>query len=134
MSSRIVFLFAVAILLISASTSALADRFNNENYDEGFMAAEKGDFKSAVEQWRPLAEKGHPIAQFNLALMYHSGLGVDLDEAKAVKWYRKSAKNGYYRAQEYMEVGYREGWFGLPKDSKKADYWEKKLEENTVEQ
>jgi TPR repeat protein len=63
-------------------------------------------------------------------LLYHSGLGVDLDEAKAVSWYKKSASNGYYKAQEYLAVGYREGWFGLPKDSKKASYWEKQLEAN----
>jgi hypothetical protein len=134
MSSRIMVHFvAVVALLVSVSTSALADRFNNENYDEGFIAAEKGDFKSAVEQWRPLAEKGHAIAQFNMALMYHSGLGVDLDEARAVKWYKESAKNGYYKAQEYMAVGYREGWFGLPKDAKQAELWEKRLEANTIE-
>ena len=101
------------------------------NYDQGFLAAESGDFNSAVQQWGPLAEQGHPIAQFNLALLYHSGLGVELDEAAALKWYEKSARNGYYKAQEYMAVGYREGWFGLPKDNSKASYWEKQLEQNS---
>jgi TPR repeat protein len=106
--------------------------FNAEarNYNEGFLAAESGDFNAAVQQWGPLADQGHPIAQFNMALLYHSGLGVDLNEAAALEWYKKSAKNGYYKAQEYMAVGYREGWFGLPKDNKQADYWEKQLEEN----
>jgi TPR repeat protein len=102
-----------------------------KDYNDGFLAAEGGDFRSAVQQWGPLAEQGHAIAQFNLALLYHSGLGVDLDEARAVDWYKKSASNGYYRAQEYLAVGYREGWFGLPKDSKQASYWEKQLEANT---
>ena len=98
------------------------------NYNEGFLAAEGGDYQSAVQQWGPLADQGHAIAQFNMALLYHSGLGVDLNEAAALEWYEKSAKNGYYKAQEYMAVGYREGWFGLPKDSKQATYWEQKLE------
>ncbi|WP_455207771.1 tetratricopeptide repeat protein [Kaarinaea lacus] len=113
-------------LLFGAMTFNAAAR----DYNEGFLAAEGGDFKSAVEQWGPLAEQGHAIAQFNMALLYHSGLGVDLDEAKAVSWYKKSATNGYRKAQEYLAVGYREGWFGLPKDSKQASYWEKQLEEN----
>ena len=112
------------ILVLSFSAHA-------RNYNEGFLAAESGDFKSAVQQWGPLAEQGHAAAQFNLALLYHSGMGVDLNEAKAVEWYTKSAKNGYPKAQEYLSVGYREGWFGLPKDARKADYWEKQLEANT---
>jgi TPR repeat protein len=97
-------------------------------YDEGFLAAESGDYKLAKEQWQPLAERGHAIAQFNLALLYHSGLGVPADEAKAVSLYLQSAKNGYNKAQEFLAAGYREGWFGLPKDSRQADYWERRLE------
>lgn len=121
--SRVV--MSVGAVLVALSFSAQAS-----NYNEGFVAAESGNYQSALQQWGPLAEKGHPIAQFNLALLYHSGSGISLDEAKAVEWYEKSARNGYHKAQEYMAVGYREGWFGLPKDSKKADYWEKQLEAN----
>ena len=116
---------SVAAALLTFSVSAGAS-----NYNEGFIAAETGNYQSALQQWGPLAEKGHAIAQFNLALLYHSGSGISMDEKKAVEWYEKSAKNGYYKAQEYMAVGYREGWFGLPKDSKKAEYWEKQLEAN----
>ena len=116
---------SIGVVLATLSLSV-----NASNYNEGFIAAESGNYKSALQEWGPLAEKGHAVAQFNLAMLYHSGSGISLDEKKAVEWYRKSAQNGYYKAQEYMAVGYREGWFGLPKDSKKAEYWEKKLEEN----
>ena len=126
MFSRLVKIVLSAAMLFSVLTFNVQAK----DYNDGFLAAEGGDFNSAVQQWGPLAEQGHPIAQFNLALLYHSGLGVDLDEAKAVSWYKKSASNGYYKAQEYLAVGYREGWFGLPKDSKKASYWEKQLEAN----
>ena len=114
-----------AAMLMSVSLSAGAS-----NYNDGFIAAESGNYQSALQQWGPLAEKGHAVAQFNLGLLYHSGSGISLDEKKAIEWYEKSANNGYYKAQEYMAVGYREGWFGLPKDSKKATYWEKKLEQS----
>jgi TPR repeat protein len=121
--SRVAMSIGVVLFSISLSVSA-------SNYNEGFIAAESGNYQSAMKTWGPLAEQGHAVAQFNLALLYHSGSGISLDEKKAVEWYRKSAQNGYYKAQEYMAVGYREGWFGLPKDSEKAEYWEKKLEEN----
>ena len=121
--SRVAVTVGMVLLTLSVSVSA-------SNYNDGFIAAETGNYRSALQQWGPLAEQGHAIAQFNLALLYHSGSGISLDEKKAVEWYRKSAQNGYYKAQEYMAVGYREGWFGLPKDSKKAEYWEKKLEAN----
>ena len=126
MFSRLVKIVLSAVMLSSVFIFSVQAK----DYNDGFLAAEGGDFNSAVQQWGPLAEQGHPIAQFNLALLYHSGLGVDLDEAKAVSWYKKSASNGYYKAQEYLAVGYREGWCGLPKDSKKASYWEKQLEAN----
>lgn len=125
-STMIRVMISVGALMFLVSISAHA-----RNYNEGFIAAESGNYQSALQQWGPLAEQGHPVAQFNLALLYHSGSGISLDEAKAVEWYEKSAQNGYYKAQEYMAVGYREGWFGLPKNNKKADYWEKKLESNS---
>jgi len=121
--SKVVMSVGVVLATLSLSVNA-------SNYNEGFIAAESGNYKSALQEWGPLAEKGHAVAQFNLALLYHSGSGISLDEKRAVEWYRKSAQNGYYKAQEYMAVGYREGWFGLPKDSKQAEYWEQKLEEN----
>lgn len=124
------FQFVKTTLGVAVLFSVMTLNAQARDYNEGFLAAEDGDFKSAMQQWGPLAEQGHAIAQFNLALLYHSGLGVDLDEARAVSWYKKSAKNGYYKAQEYLAVGYREGWFGLPKDGKQASYWEKQLEAN----
>lgn len=99
-------------------------------YNQGLLASEAGDYNAAVMAWQPLAEKGDGAAQFNLALMYHRGLGVALSEKKAVQWYQKSASNGYSRAQEFLAAAYREGWFGLEKDLQKAKYWSQQLENN----
>lgn len=115
----------VALLLLGVSSAAFAN-----NYNDGFLAAESGDYQTAVQKWEPLAKQGNPLAQFNLALMYHSGLGVKPDEMKALSWYHKAADNGYYIAQEYLAIGYQEGWFGLPKDSKQASYWLQRLDMN----
>lgn len=90
---------------------------------KSFDAAEAGNFDRAVAIWKGLAEKGDPQAQFNLGLMYHSGLGLAQSEAEAVKWYQKAADGGYSSARVYLVVGYEEGWFGLPQDQQKASYW-----------
>lgn len=104
---------------------------SGNSYNAGLLASESGDYAMAAIQWQPLADNGDAIAQFNLALMYHRGLGVQLNEAVAVDWYHKSAKNGYSKAQEFLAAAYSEGWFGLAKDQKKADYWTQQLENSS---
>jgi len=99
-------------------------------YNAGLLASEAGDYAAAVGAWEPLASQGDAAAQFNLALMYHRGLGVAADEQKAVKWYQKSASNGYARAQEFLAAAYHEGWFGLEKNLQKSEYWSQQLENN----
>jgi len=96
--------------------------------ESAFMAAEAGDYTSAMAQWNTLAQTGNPEAQFNLGLMYHSGLGGSINEHEAVSWYEKAAQNGYPKAQEFLAIAYREGWFGLKRDQIKADYWMNQLE------
>jgi hypothetical protein len=53
--------WSIAIFTISP---ALAD------FSTGLTAYQKGDYTSAAKEWRPLAEQGDPIAQFNLGLLY----------------------------------------------------------------
>lgn len=119
---NIIKLFCIA-LFICATTPVIAN-----DYNEGFLAAESGNYDTAMSKWGPLASDGHAIAQFNIALMYHGGLGVPTNEAEAVKWYKKSANNGYHVAQEFLAAAYEEGWFGLQRDQKLAKFWEDKAE------
>lgn len=110
--------------LMGVGSVVLADDFA-----EGVYAAEQRDYLHAVNLWEPLAQQGHPDAQFNLGLLYHSGTNGNVYEKKAVEWYHKAAENGHLQAQEYLAVGYQEGWFGLTKSKKKATYWANKIEE-----
>lgn len=93
----------------------------------GFDAARNGYYSDAASLFVPLANSGDAHAQFNLALMYHSGLGVGRDENEAVKWYLKAAESGSDMARTYLAVGYGEGWFGLQQDATKARYWQDRL-------
>ena len=114
----------IALSLLGISSFAMA-----ADFADGFEAATAQDYKKAASIWQTLAEKGDASAQFNLGMLYHSGIAGYMNEEEAVKWYQKAASNGNYRAQEYLTVGYREGWFGLKKDDAKADFWQAKLDQ-----
>jgi TPR repeat protein len=80
----------------AASFVGLADR---DRVEEGRTAARRGDFATAVELWRPLAERGDAAAQNRLGVAYELRDGVPKDNAIAVAWYRKAADGGNGRAQ-----------------------------------
>ncbi len=46
------------------------------DFQAGVDAYERGDYDTALKEWRPLAEQGHAQAQLNLGIMYSQGLGV----------------------------------------------------------
>ncbi len=119
-----------AVVLVLALLGVAQTAHAAEGMRASFEAAEAGNFDSAVTIWKALAEKGDPQAQFNLGLMYHSGLGIARSESEAVKWYQKAAEGGYSAARVYLAVGYEEGWFGLPPDQEKALYWREILGQN----
>ena len=114
----------IALGLLSLSSMS----FSGDFYD-AYEAATSEEYTKAAKLWHSLALKGNADAQFNLAMVYHSGAAGPLNEKEAVKWYKKAADNGQIQAQEYLAVGYREGWFGLEKDLTKAEYWDSKLGE-----
>jgi hypothetical protein len=115
----------IAVLLLSLAVSPLMAAAS----PDGFDATRQGDYSGALKYWQERARAGDAQAQFNLALMYHGGLGVAMDEATALRWYTKAAQNGYPWAQEYLAIAYQEGWFGLKRDPDKSRDWLKKLED-----
>ena len=115
---------AVGFILATLLPSAWAQDISlNAALDD----ARSGYYEQAAREFAPLAQRGSGVAQFNLGLMYHSGMGVGHDEAEAVRLYHEAAINGDAMAQQYLVVGYAEGWFGLKKDVEKAHFWEAKI-------
>jgi TPR repeat protein len=57
------------------------------------------DYERAYPFLLKAAEAGDAVAQNNIAVMFHFGKGVTLDEAKAAEWYRKAALQGNAKAQ-----------------------------------
>ena len=42
-------------------------------FDEGVAAYERGDYATALREFRPFANQGYAAAQFNLGIMYDEG-------------------------------------------------------------
>ena len=91
-------------------------------FDQGVAAFNRGDYSTAYRLFRPLAEQGYALAQFNLGLMYANGQGVPQDYAAAVSWYRKAADQGNASAQYNLGVAYATG-HGVPQDYVQAHKW-----------
>ncbi len=66
----------------------------------GVDAWTAGNYAAAVQQWRPLADKGDADAQFNLAQAYKLGRGVPVDLGKAEALYGKAAAQGHVQASD----------------------------------
>lgn len=53
-----------------------------------------------------MAEDGHSEAQCILGNIYHLALGVNSNIQEAIKWYQKSAKQGYSIAKNNLNTIY----------------------------
>ena len=93
-----------------------------QDFDKGFAAYTAGDYATAVQEWRPLAEQGEARAQNNLGVMYENGDGVLQDAAEAVRWYRMAAEQGEAGAQNNLGVMYANG-DGVLQDYAEAVRW-----------
>ncbi len=91
-------------------------------WDEAEAAYQRGDYATAIREWRPLAEQGDGGAQTNLGFMYSNGLGVTQDYAEAMKWYRKAAERENANAQYNLGVIYNNGQ-GVSQDYAQAHMW-----------
>jgi len=107
----------VAVLGALLSLPAVAQDFN-----KGLEAAERGDYATALREWRPLAEQGNADAQYNLGIMYHNGKGVPQDNAEAARLYRTAAEQGDANAQFNLGVMYNRGE-GVPQNYTEAVKW-----------
>ncbi|WP_118808409.1 tetratricopeptide repeat protein [Haemophilus haemolyticus] len=93
-----------------------------KQFQQGFSAYEKGDYKTALNLWLPLAQQGNMNAQYNLGLMYENGNGVKQSDFEAVKWYRKAAEQGESSSQFNLGVKYYKGE-GVKQDKIQAKKW-----------
>ncbi|MEO9574124.1 MAG: tetratricopeptide repeat protein [Tateyamaria sp.] len=108
---------ALAVLLAVGGQAVSA-----QDYDKGWAAYESGDFETALQEFRPLAEQGNADAQLRLGRMHDKGEGVTQHHVEAVKWYRLSAEQGEKFALYYLADAYRDGR-GVIQDNLYAHMW-----------
>ena len=98
--------------------------------EEGAMAIEKGEYKTAHDLILPYAESGDAEAQFTLALIYGWGYSPvkdtpsDLEKNElSLIWIRRAAIQGHRRATKLISDSYKNGWYGLSKNIKLSKCW-----------
>ena len=80
-----------------------------QDFEKGVEAARKGDYATALKEWRYLAEQGDAEAQRMLGLTYATGRGVTQDYKEAFNWFRLSAEQGDTKAQLNLGTMYGNG-------------------------
>jgi len=112
-------IFLYFILTLSFIGQAYAD------LQDASDAFDKGDFETAVQEWKPLAKDGNAEAQYRLGRAYYFGDGIAKNEKLAFEWTLKSAEKGFAKGQHIVGLFYQDG-IGVDVDLERAYRWYKK--------
>ncbi len=110
------FPIALVLPIVCLASPAWSD------FQAGMDAYDRGDYATALSEWRPLAEQGHAKAQYNLGLLYANGQGMPQEYEQARQWWEKAAAQGDANAQYKLGVLYGNG-YGVPQDHRQARHW-----------
>ena len=75
-----------------------------------------------INELRALAEQGNAAGQVELGGRYRDGVGVEVDDAEALKWMRLAADQGEVAGQIELGLMYSRGR-GTQRDFVKAHMW-----------
>ena len=120
-------IFSTLLLFLLGTNSAFG-----ADFQKGVDAYEKGDYATALREWRSLAIQGDADAQYALGVLYDSGDGVSEDDREAVKWYRMAAEQGQAWSQFNLAGMYDDGE-GVEEDDVVAYAWFKIASANGTE-
>lgn len=111
-------------LLLSSGLVAAND------YNKGVDAYKSGDYKSALQYWKPYADKGDAKTQYYIGNLYYEGKGnIEQDYKKALYWYREAAVQEHARSQLRIGLMYCKGE-GVLKSFKNAAPYVRSAYEN----
>ena len=111
-----------SLTIVATLGCCLISAVQAAGYDAGLKAIQQGQFAKAFKEWKPLAESGKTEVQAAIAVMYHTGRGVDQDYQQALNWYHKAAEKGDPAAQANLGVMYAKG-VGTQADEVMAYVW-----------
>ncbi len=111
-------ILTLALLLFISSVHAGEDpRYSRIN-----KLIASGNFKSAINILKPMANKADPLAQRWLGIIYSKGVGVDNDPELANKYFYQSASQNDKISQIYLGNNYFSG-VGIRPDYVTAYMW-----------
>jgi hypothetical protein len=90
--------------------------------EDAKAAFARGDYATALQVLRALAEQGSAVAQNDLAIMYADGRFVPQDYGEAIRWFRLAAHQGLADAQVSLGFMY-DGGRGVAQDYGEAVKW-----------
>lgn len=122
--ATLVFLVLMPILSFGG-TLGLAGQSGKKELEEGIIAYEIQDYRTAAANFLAAAEKGNDEAQYYIGLCYHDGKGVQKDLNKALQWLKKSAEKNNENALYQLGEWYLNG-DGVRKDTDEALKWYRK--------
>ena len=95
----------------------------------GIAAFESKHFQKALTLLSPLADSGHPEAQYRFAIMLQNGLGHVKNEAQALRWMRAAAEQGMALAQHGLGFMYLHGECTAKNEAEAADWFRRAAEQ-----
>ena len=97
---NIIIYFSVLLLFLLVGLSPA-----NAGFEEGLAAYQRGDYKTAYREFKPLAEKGDAMAQYNLGAIYYNGQrSVPRDYIRAYMWLNLAATQGLEAAVKNKNI------------------------------
>ncbi len=88
--------------------------------ERALVAANSGDYETALAIWEPLARAGNARAQNNIGACFAEGLGVASDRPLALKWLSLSAEAGDPVGQRNCAAFYMQGSDATGSDAEPA--------------
>ena len=116
---------AALLLTIASSNAAVAGPL-----EDGIAAYNKGDVKTALKLWLPLADQGNADAQVNLGVLYANGEGVPQSYDEALKWYHKAAEQSDVYALNNLGLMYMRGQGVAASDRTAVTFYRQAAERN----
>ena len=77
---------------------------DDDDFRRGLTAFNTGDYATALQVWRPLAEKDEPRSLAGIGFMYHRGMGVRADDREAAAWLLRAAEHGQAEGQLMLGI------------------------------
>jgi len=92
---------------------SLVTSFSVFSYDAdlelGIFQLNRGEFKAAIKEFEPLVKEGYSPAQYQMALIYQKGYGVQKNNEKAFELFSLAAEQNYPDALFSLALMYSAG-------------------------